>query len=182
MLDNCLESLSQFAVQVFRFSPGKYMTAAGLGIWGFVQHYFFGTPEISGDLLEALILFVVLDFMSGIANSVIAKKVRISSAAMGRTLLKIFCYSTLILVAGIVDHVLGIPFMLTLLVLSISTAREGLSVLENVRSIYESLGYDWPFDFLADRLQQFQSRKTTEFKNAIVKSICPVDDKKNPPE
>ncbi len=137
--------------KLFKFEWAKYGLAAGIAT---LVNFIRGAPDPWRSLLIAAVVLLAVDFASGIIASVAVRRVRISSVLAGRTLLKVFCYSAVLVVASVIDDLLHAPYTTTLLVLSIVVAREGLSALENIRSVWMKLGYKWPFDFLADRLHR----------------------------
>ena len=146
--DGIWDGICEALEHLFRFGWAKYGLAAAIATFG---KFVTTAPEPWRTALVASLVLMAVDFVSGITASVAVRRVRISSALAGRSLLKLGCYCGVLIIAGVVDATLHSPYTTTLLVLSIVAAREGLSALANIRLVWEKLGYKWPFDFLADR-------------------------------
>lgn len=143
----------EILVKLFKFEWVKFGLGGALAL---IMKVIYQAPTPWKTMLLASLILIGTDFLAGIVASVRVHKVRVSSALAGRTILKVFCYAIVLIVGSLVDVGLNSAYVTTLLLLCIVVAREGLSTLENVRLIWENMGYKWPFEFLADKL-----RKTT---------------------
>ena len=104
------------------------IAATGIGAW---LGYFLGGMD---GLLIALIVFMVLDYISGVMCAVLDKK--LSSAVGFRGIFKKVLILILVGVANIVDvHVVGTGSVLRTSVICFYLSNEGLSLLENAAYI-----------------------------------------------
>ena len=104
------------------------IAATGIGAW---LGYFLGGMD---GLLIALIVFMVLDYISGVMCAVLDKK--LSSAVGFRGIFKKVLILLLVSVANIVDvHVVGTGSALRGAVVCFYLSNEGLSLLENTAHI-----------------------------------------------
>ncbi len=129
------------------------MAATIVGGW---LGYFLGGMD---GLLIALIVFMILDYITGIMCAIVDKKL---SSAVG---FKGICKKVLILmlvgVANVVDvHVVGTGSALRGAVIAFYLSNEGLSLLENAAHI----GLPVP-DKMKDVLAQLHGRTTAEEDN-----------------
>ena len=131
------------------------MAAAMIGGW---LGYFLGGLD---GLMSALIIFMVLDYITGLMCAVIDKK--LSSAVGFRGICKKVLILMLVGVANVVDvHVVGTGSALRGAVIAFYLSNEGLSLLENAAHI----GLPIP-DRMKDVLAQLHGRedKSNDEKN-----------------
>ena len=130
------------------------MAAAMVGGW---LGYFFGGLD---GLMIALIIFMALDYITGLMCAVIDKK--LSSAVGFRGICKKVLILMLVGVANVVDvHVVGTGSALRGAVIAFYLSNEGLSLLENAAHI----GLPIP-DRMKDVLAQLHGR-TDEKKDDV---------------
>ena len=135
------------------------MAVAAIGGW---LGYFLGGMD---GLMIALIIFMVLDYITGLMCAVIDKK--LSSAVGFRGICKKVLILMLVGVANVVDvHVVGTGSALRGAVIAFYLSNEGLSLLENAAHI----GLPIP-DRMKDVLAQLHGRedKNNDEKNDDVK-------------
>ena len=107
------------------------MAVAAIGGW---LGYFLGGMD---GLMIALIVFMVLDYITGLMCAVIDKK--LSSAVGFRGICKKVLIMMLVGVANVVDiHIVGTGSALRSAVICFYLSNEGLSLLENPDSRYHS--------------------------------------------
>jgi len=111
-------------------------------------------PTVWRGLLVMFIVFFVLDIVTGIVASVRVRQIKVSSRLFGRSLVKMLCYSTVLLIATMLDYYANCRYAVSLFVLALAASVEGLSVLENTRALWEGLGLKWPFKFLSDKIER----------------------------
>ena len=131
------------------------MAVAAIGGW---LGYFLGGMD---GLMIALIIFMVLDYITGLMCAVIDKK--LSSAVGFRGICKKVLILMLVGVANVVDvHVVGTGSALRGAVIAFYLSNEGLSLLENAAHI----GLPIP-DRMKDVLAQLHGRedKSNDEKN-----------------
>lgn len=97
--------------------------------------YVFPTKDLQDTAVSAAIL-VVLDTLTGITAVVVEKKTR-TSAGFARVLAKAFAYLSVCAVAAIVEKTIfkGSGLSISMGVLWLVVATEGMSVIENVERI-----------------------------------------------
>ena len=82
------------------------------------------------DLLYALIVFVVTDYITGVLKAVAEKK--LSSAIGFKEICKKVCIFTLVGVANVLDtHIIGSGCVLRSAVIFFYISNEGISIIEN---------------------------------------------------
>ena len=145
------EDVRSILTKLFQWQGLKWAVAAGIAL---VANFVAQAPVVWRGLLVALTVFFLLDIPTGVAVSLRLKRMHLSSYLLGRSLLKFSCYLVVLLLAITIDRLVGCAYSLSLVVLSLAVAREGLSVLENTRALWEAAGLDWPFGFLGEKLEQ----------------------------
>lgn len=89
--------------------------------------YLVGGIDVS---LKALIIVIVLDYMSGILSAIYNKKLNSKIGFKG--MLKKFAYLLIICLATIIDNITGQNGIIRSLVIYFFVANDGLSILENL--------------------------------------------------
>ena len=98
--------------------------AAGIGI---VVGEFLGNFD---DLLYALVVFVAMDYVTGVLRAIVEKK--LSSAIGFKGICKKVCIFTLVGVANGLDaHIIGSGCVLRSAVIFFYSSNEGISIIEN---------------------------------------------------
>jgi len=155
-MDCTPEDVVRFAGKMFSWSWWKY---AGAAVVAACVNFILGAPAGWVNLLETLLVFLVLDFVLGIWASMAVFKHRISSAGVQRTLTKVGLYGAVFIVGACVDRLFHMSYILSLFVLGLAVLREGASIGENTRALWEYYYPDTPFPFerVFAKLQDFQS-------------------------
>lgn len=118
---------------------------------GFVYELLFG---FYGTEMAALVVLMIIDYVTGIACAFKAKKLSSSTGFHG--ILKKVCIMCLVVVGGIVDVIIG-SNIAKLGVIFFYIGNEGLSILENC----VKLGVTTP-EFIASSLEQIMNDKRRE--------------------
>lgn len=120
---------------LFSFSDGAGIVKAILLALVMAVNYLLPTSTLQTATIAASAL-VLLDTLTGIMAAYAEGKPR-SSVAFGRVIAKSFAYFSVVIVAAVVERVIlkETGLSVTLGVLFLIIAREGISILENVERI-----------------------------------------------
>ena len=84
-------------------------------------------------LFTALLVFMVIDYLSGVAVAFMSKTLNSSKGFKG--IIKKAAFLAVVAVGHIVDGIMGMSGAVRLLVISFLLANEGISILENCGNI-----------------------------------------------
>ena len=136
------------------------------GVAAFLLNYYNGAPEVLQGAVKALVAFVVLDTVTGVARAYVRHQDNMSSYRFGRGLFKVAGYLCVGAVASVLDTWWNSNHMATTIVIAMAAAREGISVLENIKSLWEhKTGSPWPFAFMEKWIADYSKRVETSAKN-----------------
>lgn len=130
-------------------SPEQAKFAAAFSAVGTIADYLFGWNEA----LEALLILMVLDYISGVLAAYINPSMKLDSAAGFRGIAKKVMILLLVALAHMVDRAVGAEIVQSVVTLFF-IANEGLSVVENAGNA----GLPIPKKLKAT-LEQFHERK-----------------------
>ena len=150
------EDVLSFIGKLFSWSWWKYGLAGAVAAGvNFVKD----APNLWADLAVALVVLMILDMILGIWASM-SQGHKLSSCGFQRAILKLVLYLVVFIVSAIVDHLFELPYTFSFLVLSLCVIREGTSVGENSRSLWEKNFPDkpFPFSFVFDKLSEVNKR------------------------
>lgn len=88
--------------------------------------YFLGGWDIA---IQSLLVFILIDYVTGICKAVYNKKLNSSVGAKG--IIKKVGYLLIVAIAVILDHIAGNTGAIRTIVIYFFVANEGLSILEN---------------------------------------------------
>lgn len=114
--------------------------------------YLFGGCDIA---LQSLVVFIILDYLTGIAKSYVAKKLNSNKGLKG--IVKKLAMLCLVAVAVIIDRITGYTGMVRTLIIYYLVANEGLSILENLSEMNIIVP-----SFLKDKLEQIRDNNSKE--------------------
>lgn len=114
--------------------------------------YLFGGWDIA---LQSLVVFIILDYLTGIAKSYVAKKLNSNKGLKG--IVKKLAMLCLVAVAVIIDRITGYTGMVRTLIIYYLVANEGLSILENLSEMNIIVP-----SFLKDKLEQIRDNNSKE--------------------
>ena len=105
--------------------------------------------------LQSLLIFIILDYLTGISKSYITKKLNSNKGLKG--IVKKVSMLCIVAVAVIIDNITGYTGMIRNLVIYYLVANEGLSIIENL----SEMGIIIP-EGLKNRLEQLKSKGSDE--------------------
>ena len=150
------------------------------GTAAFLFNYYKGAPEVLQGAVGALAAFVVLDTVTGIARAYVRHQDDMSSYRFGRGLFKVAGYLCVGAVASILDTWWNSNYMATTIVLAMAAAREGISVLENIKSLWEHYSDSpWPFAFVERWLADYSKRVAESVAKSPARTAADLDPEKD---
>lgn len=95
-----------------------------------------GAGELLGgydQFLHALVLFVVIDYITGVLRA--AKRHKLSSQVGGWGIVKKLVLFFIVAVANELDHIIGTDHLIRLATIAFLLSNEGISLLENIAAL-----------------------------------------------
>lgn len=108
--------------------------------------------------LQSLIVVIILDYLTGIAKSYVAKKLNSNKGLKG--IVKKLSMLCIVAVAVIIDRITGYTGMVRTLIIYYLVANEGLSIVENLGEMNIIVP-----PFIRDKLEQIRDNKSKEGVN-----------------
>lgn len=117
--------------------------------------YLLGGCDIA---LQSLIIVIILDYLTGIAKSYVAKKLNSNKGLIG--IVKKISMLCIVAVAVIIDRITGYTGMVRTLIIYYLVANEGLSIVENLGEMNIIVP-----PFIRDKLEQIRDNNSKEGVN-----------------
>lgn len=103
--------------------------------------------------LQSLLIFIVLDYLTGIGKSYVTKKLNSNRGFKG--IVKKLCMLCMVAIATMVDKIAGDTGLIRTLVIYYLFANEGLSIIENLGEMNIIVP-----KFLKDKLEQLRDKES----------------------